>query len=73
MTTPARRFTPITAAQLREHGLLIESLGWLTLLVAVFVLALVPGPVGQVIAILLCVLGLVKILVGLHWRSRTGR
>jgi hypothetical protein len=73
MTAPRLHLTPITAARLREHGLLVESLGWLTLLVAVFVLALAPGHSGAVASWVVCAVGLGAVLVGLHWRGRTGR
>jgi hypothetical protein len=73
MTAHGPHFSPITAAQLREHGLLVERIGWLTLLVAPFVLALVPGRSGTVAALVVCAAGLGAVLVGLHWRWRTGR
>lgn len=73
MTAHGPHFTPITAAQLREHGLLVESIGWLTLLVAVFVLALAPGHGGAIASWVVCAVGLGAVLVGLHWRWRTGR
>jgi hypothetical protein len=73
MTAHGPHFSPITAARLREHGLLVQLLGWLTLLAAVVVLALVPGRSGTVAALVVCAVGLGAVLVGLHWRWRTGR
>jgi hypothetical protein len=63
---------PMTAETLRTIGLIAQVLGWLTLLAAVVVFALVDGHGGMIAALILLVLGLAKILVGLHWRSRGG-
>jgi len=64
---------PVTPDWLRQHGLEIQILGWLTLAAAVLCYVLVDAPAGVILGIVFTVLGVVKIVLGVHWRRNAER